>query len=300
MEAFNLATLARLDALTLAIGDDNYGDCLLTTASAVSEADQILAFAFSPERSPRIIACNGMIDPALANACAMDYVSSLYLLDPHYPAIRGVGDTVTWFDYGQARHADHFETAFLSRIGAHDVIGLAQRHGEILCYVMVIRCGGRTFGPNNRWLLSEVGAVVMASLHKHFSYVHALGGHNEFVMDRVLAKASVFSSLTPRERVVCLGILTGYTSESIGINLAISVNSVLTYRKRLYDKLNISSQNELFMKMIAAMIDLGRDDVKSAAHSGSRPRALDTQTFGPELRFNEYYMAEAFLGDDIY
>ncbi len=298
--AVNLAALAGLDALTLAIGDDAYGERLFATARAVSEADHVLAFAFSPERSPRVVTCEGRIEASLAAQCAADYVSSLYLLDPHYPTIRRTGDTVAWFDYREHRSADHFDTTFLARLGASDVIGLALRHGEIVCHVMVLRSEGRTFAPSHRWLLGQVAEVVLASLHKHFSYVHALGGHNEFVMDRVLAEAPLFAGLTPRERVVCLGILTGYTSESIGINLSISVNSVLTYRKRLYEKLNISSQNELFMKMIAAMINLGRDDVKGADQSGSRARALDTQTFGPARKFNEYYVAEAFVGDDIF
>ena len=296
----NLAVMAGLDMLTLAIGDDDYGDRLLATARATCEAEQVLAFAFSPERSPRVAVCKGAIDPALSAECAAAYVGSLYLLDPHYPMIRRTGSEVAWFDYREHATADHFDTAFLAKLGASDVIGLALRHGEVVCHVMALRCEGRTFAPHQRWLLEQVGQVMLASLHKHFSYVHALGGHNEFVMDRVLVEAPLFAGLTPRERVVCLGILTGYTSESIGINLSISVNSVLTYRKRLYEKLQISSQNELFMKMIAAMIDLGRDDVKGADQSGNKARALDTQTFGPARRFNEYYVAEAFLGDDIF
>lgn len=300
MEAFNLAQLAGLDALTLAIGDEVYGERLFATAQATSEADHVLAFAFSPERSPRLVACQGAIDPAIAGQCAGDYVSSLYLLDPHYPTIRRTDSTVAWFDYREHRSADHFDTAFLAKLGASDAIGLALRYGEIVCHVMVVRCEGRLFTPNHRWLLGQIALVMLASLHKHFSYVHALGGHNEFVMDRVLAEAPLFTGLTPRERVVCLGILTGYTSESISINLSISVNSVLTYRKRLYDKLNISSQNELFMKMIAAMINLGRDDVKGTHQSDNRTRALDTQTFGPARKFNQYYVAEAFVGDDIF
>ena len=300
MEAFSLATLAGLDQLMLAIGDDNYGAQMFETARSLSQADHVLAFAFAPERSPRVIVCEGSIDAALATACATDYVGSLYLLDPHYPAIRRTGSDVAWFDYREYRTTEHFETAFLTKLGASDVIGFARRYGETICYVMIIRCEGQAFAPRERWLLGQVGAMMLASLQKHFSYVHALGGHNEFVMDRVLAEAPLFSGLTPRERVVCLGILTGYTSESIGINLSISVNSVLTYRKRLYDKLNISSQNELFMKMIAAMIDLGRDDVKSVDQSSRKIRSLDTQTFGPAERFNEYYMAEAFLGDDVF
>lgn len=300
MEPANLAKLVGLETLTLAIGDQIYGERLFATAHAASGADQVFAFAFSPERSPRVIACHGSVDGALAAQCAADYVGSLYLLDPHYPTIRRTSGEVAWFDYAEHRAADHFDTAFLSKLDARQIIGLATRHGEIVCHIMVIRCGDGAFAPNHQWLLTQIAEVVLASLHKHFSYVHALGGHNEFVMDRVLAEAPLFAGLTPRERVVCLGILTGYTSESIGINLSISVNSVLTYRKRLYEKLNISSQNELFMKMIAAMIDLGRDDVKGADESGGGQRALDTQTFGPARRFNEYYVAEAFLGDDIF
>ncbi|QBR03670.1 helix-turn-helix transcriptional regulator [Paraburkholderia pallida] len=65
--------------------------------------------------------------------------------------------------------------------------------------------------------------------------------------DWILADAQAFSSLTSRERTVCIGILTGYTSEGIALNLGISINSVLTYRKRVYEKLGITSQNELFM-----------------------------------------------------
>ncbi|PVX85882.1 helix-turn-helix domain-containing protein [Paraburkholderia unamae] len=65
--------------------------------------------------------------------------------------------------------------------------------------------------------------------------------------DWILADAQVFASLTTRERTVCVGILTGYTSEGIALNLGISINSVLTYRKRVYEKLGITSQNELFM-----------------------------------------------------
>ncbi|MFT4068186.1 helix-turn-helix transcriptional regulator [Paraburkholderia sp.] len=65
--------------------------------------------------------------------------------------------------------------------------------------------------------------------------------------DWLLAGTQAFSVLTARERTVCIGILTGYTSEAIALNLGISINSVLTYRKRVYEKLRITSQNELFM-----------------------------------------------------
>jgi DNA-binding CsgD family transcriptional regulator len=52
--------------------------------------------------------------------------------------------------------------------------------------------------------------------------------------------------LTARERDVCANILLGFSSEAIACELAISLNSVLTYRRRAYQRLGITSQNELF------------------------------------------------------
>ena len=54
------------------------------------------------------------------------------------------------------------------------------------------------------------------------------------------------ASLTPREQDVCRRILAGYSSEAISQALGISLHSTLTYRKRAYERLGISSQSELF------------------------------------------------------
>jgi DNA-binding CsgD family transcriptional regulator len=58
--------------------------------------------------------------------------------------------------------------------------------------------------------------------------------------------------LTPREREVCERILLGYTSIGIGLDLNIALSSVLTYRKRAYEKLGIAAQNELFALCLEA------------------------------------------------
>ncbi|WP_174292835.1 helix-turn-helix transcriptional regulator [Sphingomonas bacterium] len=55
----------------------------------------------------------------------------------------------------------------------------------------------------------------------------------------------VAPELTAREREVCALIALGVTSEGIGLELGISLNTVLTYRKRAYARLRIVSQNQL-------------------------------------------------------
>lgn len=54
------------------------------------------------------------------------------------------------------------------------------------------------------------------------------------------------ASLSQREREVCARVLLGMSSDGIALDLGIKRQSVLTYRKRAYGRLNISSQNELF------------------------------------------------------
>jgi LuxR family transcriptional regulator, activator of tox operons len=58
-------------------------------------------------------------------------------------------------------------------------------------------------------------------------------------------------SLPPREAEVCGAIASGMTSEAIALTLGISVNTVLTYRKRAYMRLGVSSQNELMRLVLS-------------------------------------------------
>ncbi len=52
--------------------------------------------------------------------------------------------------------------------------------------------------------------------------------------------------LTERECEVCARALIGMTIEGTALDLGVAPTSVATYRKRAYQKLNITSQNEMF------------------------------------------------------
>jgi DNA-binding CsgD family transcriptional regulator len=53
------------------------------------------------------------------------------------------------------------------------------------------------------------------------------------------------ASLSEREAQICEMILRGHTAKTIGRRLSLSENSVITYRKRAYKKLNISRKSQL-------------------------------------------------------
>ncbi len=260
MSLGNLATMARLDRLTLAIGEDSFGDTLIETARAVGDVDQVIIFAFAPRQPPSVVVNAGYIDPAAARAAAACYAADLYLLDPDRDEIRRQGEgPATWFGFGDDRSiSEAFRTNYLEPCDISDILSFAVCQGGVIYLVQFLRTKGQHFASAQRWLLTQVGEVIAAHVRKHFSYMHAVEGHNQFLIARVLSESPLFAATSPRERLICIGVITGHTSESIARNLSISVNSVLTYRRRLYEKLGISSQNELFVQIIDAMLSLSR------------------------------------------
>ncbi len=60
-------------------------------------------------------------------------------------------------------------------------------------------------------------------------------------------------TLSERELQVCTHIVRGLTSEGIALELNLSVNTVLTYRKRAYARLRLSTQNELIKLIYGAL-----------------------------------------------
>lgn len=61
-------------------------------------------------------------------------------------------------------------------------------------------------------------------------------------------------SLPDREMGVCVAIAKGLSSEAMSLEWGISLNTVLTYRKRAYARLNITSHNEL-MHLVIGRLD---------------------------------------------
>lgn len=56
----------------------------------------------------------------------------------------------------------------------------------------------------------------------------------------------IFSRLSKREREICRLMLLGHEEKEIANDLDVKANTVTTYRRRLYAKLNISSKSDLF------------------------------------------------------
>src|SRR5262249_52993893 len=101
-----------------------------------------------------------------------------------------------------------------------------------------------SFGDDVIDRVNESTPLLMAALWRHHQTMSVGKGSGAASSFRVRLK-KVAPSLSERELDVCSLVAGGVTSQGIALELGVGVNTVLTYRKRAYARLRISSQNEL-------------------------------------------------------
>lgn len=97
----------------------------------------------------------------------------------------------------------------------------------------------------NRWR-----GVLAAAVERHIAIVEEAGDARPIDVAELLRALPAVAPLSKQEIAVCGLIVVGHSTESIALNLDISPHSVVTYRRRAYAKLTLSSQNELFMLLL--------------------------------------------------
>ncbi|WP_432470979.1 helix-turn-helix transcriptional regulator [Amphritea sp. HPY] len=98
--------------------------------------------------------------------------------------------------------------------------------------------------------IQEWGEVLAALLKKHINLMEKDEVQLTFSWISRRLMSSCGDILTDREREVCAMIILGYSSVAIGLNLNISVNTVLTHRRKSYEKLGIGTQSQLFSFLV--------------------------------------------------
>lgn len=280
------AWLARLGRAARALGSRRFEEELLALLNELLPVDLCVVFTHSQDGLGHLFT-HGKLSEERAQELADDYVRQYHDRDPLYPTLASVAagdereaprtlDMPT--DYDPA-----YRSRFFDRVGLVDKTSIVGRIEEdsVLCnfYRMT---GNGPYSPEERRRLDRILPLVAALIAAH----HRLAKHAPAEAGRDAGRATVgasdagedadavregghartrslvrtvigtrvppFDQLTGRELDVCERILLGYTSIGIGLDLDIALSSVLTYRKRAYQKLGISTQAQLFALCLAA------------------------------------------------
>jgi DNA-binding CsgD family transcriptional regulator len=244
------------------LGTPAFESRLFAVAHQLTRCEHLSAFVSCKAEPPRLLlAANSGAQP-VARSAGSTYLMRFWHLDP-----------VNQLPADDAR----LGLGILVQLGPRDMRALAYRRA---CYnrdswnrsganlidrlSLLARHDGRTLrinfyrhrdaGPFDGEDLGRIAAasdLLIALLRRHdaAAALPEVEASFQSYWQRLRALAP---QLPRRECEVCAGVALGLSSERIALKLGIGLNTVLTYRKRAYARLNISSQNQLLTLIYCA------------------------------------------------
>lgn len=255
-----LHSVIKPDRSQVAFGYENYTEILETSgtcrfAAAIRQTigrtvhvDEIMAFCRSGDDSaPDVVLSFGTIGRSESRAEA--YRARYYRFDPlsrllvdrksnELMAVRVRSEDITNSDY---RRQCYNEPGFAEKLA------LAQRSstGWVVLSLYRSRESG-AFSDEEQQLIVQLAEIILPiiALHCRQSLVERRSAPLS-TEDIEMRLKTTFPSLSGRERNVCARTLAGVTAEGIALDLGIKQSSVLTYRRRAYERLNICTVHQL-------------------------------------------------------
>ena len=138
--------------------------------------------------------------------------------------------------------------AMMQRAGVVERVSFLRKLGRAgwRCLTVVRRTQSGPFKDRELEWLGSYYRLLMPLIDRHRALVgEVVEGRAERIHELEQRFAARFPALTPREREVCARGAIGVSVEGAALDLGIATSSVLTYRKRAYRRLGISSAYEL-------------------------------------------------------
>jgi DNA-binding CsgD family transcriptional regulator len=239
----------------LAIGRPDFPNVLIDTLRRHADVGHCMVFALSRAGAATCLLDAGNIPTGGDLGAA--YAGQFHESDPNRDALfEGEGGAPIMLpSFAPRMYGARYRKIFFNDSDIVDKCATAIWTGDTCFYVNFYRITSQgRFGDAERARLQTIAPAIGASVARHFQQA-ATPDQN---LATLFATRAPLSTLTPREQDVCRRILLGLSSEAISQALGISLHSTLTYRKRAYGRLGISSQNELFSIVLGLLTTLGR------------------------------------------
>ncbi|MBR0840010.1 LuxR family transcriptional regulator [Bradyrhizobium liaoningense] len=227
----------------LAIGRPDFPKVLIDTLRSQAGVGHCMVFALSRAGAASCLLDAGNIP--IGGDLGAAYAGQFHQSDPNRDVLfEGEGSAPIMLPaFAPRMYGARYRKIFFGDSGIVDKCATAIWTGDTCFYVNFyrVKAQGR-FGDAERQRLQAIAPAIGASVARHFQQTST----PDQTLAALFATRAPLATLTPREQEVCRRILAGFSSEAISQALGISLHSTLTYRKRAYQRLGISSQNELF------------------------------------------------------
>lgn len=242
-QATPTSALCRLIA---ALGQADFMDEFARQCAAIYRAKQVTAF-FLEHGKVRCALAHRPSQPDLVEDLCRTYTRQFErdpLLKAHLDAPQEfIAAGLMTDDIPDAAYRERF---FASADLAGKLALISRRRDRLLYVNIYFDDPAACMAANAAAPLDDTGRILAETVHKHdlltggdFRAGAARSRVETFLRQR-------FPALSPREAQVCALIVCGYSAEAIALDLGCSVQTIVTFRRRAYAKMGLTSRSELF------------------------------------------------------
>jgi DNA-binding CsgD family transcriptional regulator len=252
--------LSRVTSLVSAIGRDDANALateVLNLLGSTASVSQCTVFAYEFGNRPRTVSVADHRGGRFLRDVADTYARLFYALDGNQQIVTGATDekagsslVLHWQSSDDIAH-EGYRAACYSTPNVSDRLSLLlQPAPDIWLSVNLYReRDAGNFRPGEVELVESLSPLIGEATRHHY----ALRGQSQMgIPQMMLARLrSQCPSLSKRELDVLRGVLEGHSATEIAEFMGIKPTSVVTYQKRAYQRLGISSQRQLFALCLA-------------------------------------------------
>ncbi len=232
-----------------AIGTAGYDGACFDLLERLLGVDHWALFQYPGNTSISCIATASRVKAAAARANIDKFVGHCHHVDPALPILRRQPHrqpcmvNIGIKDIEDRQYRKCFEAT-----DVEERLSYFTRTADDLYQLSIYRGPGRrAFTQAEMELFATIGGLIMATAVQHDARAKAATGITAPLTIPVLQErlGALAGGLSERECEVCARAVAGMTIEGTALDLDIARTSVITYRQRAYQKLGVSSLNEL-------------------------------------------------------
>ena len=238
------------------LGQEGFAAALWALCQALAAPDNLIVMGYR-DAGPPLVLLSRAENPRVFARLQTGYLAGAYRLDPYFELhltragegayrIRDIAPDA----FQRSRYFTEYfgATTLIDEIAF--VLPLAEGLSLNLCLGRDAR-SGRAFSAGELAECRRLAPVVAALARVEWRGLERSAGPVEDTPARLIAAAGRQGiALSPRQATVALMILRGHSTPSIALKLGVSPQTVKVFRKQLYQRCGISSQAELFSRML--------------------------------------------------
>jgi DNA-binding CsgD family transcriptional regulator len=231
-----------------AIGKDEFCDSLSRFCEESVEAAEVALFYFPANDNPQCLSTDVKVHEAV-----VEYIEGAYRFDANLEGLRSKLDEDNEFAIGSL-HMNQikdsgYSSKFYERTGVEKKLSLVAQIESGFVYGNFYRRPNQPdFDAQDEQKLQSIWKLCLSCFKQHarIASISVPDFTDRQARLAVVRKFLRVEGLSKREADVSSHVVMGYSTTAIALHLNIAENTVSTLRRRAYEKLGISSQNQLF------------------------------------------------------